>query len=274
MTSASSPALSLLWSHGFQDKCHAHCLSTDSRHAVFYTTAHTGVIFDYQSKTQQVLQGHCNPISAAVISPDKKWIITADSGPESVIVVWDSLTGTPVKTIFDPHTHGVSALAISADAMFISSLSSTDPSNHLTASSQELSLWEWTADNEGALYTSPVPNVTGKANSHNHVQFNPTEVREIVTNGPKGVCFWSWENYKLAPYSPVVSSKKGADFLVSIFLPDTTQAMTSTTSGEIIIWESAEKGASGEVQGFQGDGYGPEETNPVKSLVKTIKLCE
>ena len=113
-------ALTLDWSFGFQGKVHS--LASENRSAIFYTTAHTGIIYDYASKTQQLLQGHCNEIVATCVSEDKKWIATADSGLDSVIVVWDSLTGTPVKTIFGPHEGGVAALAISGDSMFLASL--------------------------------------------------------------------------------------------------------------------------------------------------------
>jgi hypothetical protein len=38
----------------------------------------------------------CNPITAVCVSKDKRWIATADSGEDSMIVVWDSSTATPV----------------------------------------------------------------------------------------------------------------------------------------------------------------------------------
>ena len=33
--------------------------------------------------------------------PDKRYIATAARGPNSVIVVWDAQSGTPIKTFFD-----------------------------------------------------------------------------------------------------------------------------------------------------------------------------
>ena len=79
------------------------------------------------------------------MSQDKRWIVTGDSGNDSIIVVWDSATFTPVKTLFNvrcllhvrpplclsvfvcmfvqPHPRGVLALDISADAMYIATLS-------------------------------------------------------------------------------------------------------------------------------------------------------
>ena len=43
-----------------------------------------------------------------------------------MIVIWDSISGTPVKTIFNPHQNGVAALAISSDSMCLASLSQVD----------------------------------------------------------------------------------------------------------------------------------------------------
>ncbi len=269
-------AMSLEWSFGFQGRVHS--LTTMSRTAVFYATAHTGVIYDYAAKTQQLLQGHCNPITSTAVSSDKKWLVTADSGPDSVIVVWDAASGTPVKTIFNPHPRGVAAVAISDDAMFLASLSATHPSD---ADEQELSLWEWTVDNEGALYSTPVPSVTGSGSAHTSVAFNPADPREIVTNGPKSICYWTWENYQLAPYSPILSKGDIAmlastTLLMSIFIPDTTMAATSTASGSIIIWDAVSK--DDEVPDVSNNAAEADnqfiETNPMKAVVKSIHLCE
>ena len=152
---ASKPtALQLHWSFGFNDKCGVHSLSTSDRSAIFYATAHTGIIYDYQTKTQLVLQGHCNPISTACVSADKKWIVTADGGADSVIVVWDSTSGTPVKTLFAPHDGGVEAMAISEDAMFIATLGKCEEGG--MSQEQEISLWEWTTEVSWSVLMCPL----------------------------------------------------------------------------------------------------------------------
>jgi len=48
-----------------------HNLTTDERSEIFYSAAHTGVIFNYATKTQKLLQGHCNMITATACSEDK-----------------------------------------------------------------------------------------------------------------------------------------------------------------------------------------------------------
>ena len=272
----SSNALTLDWSFGFKGQLHS--LASENRSAIFYTTAHTGIIYDYASKTQQLLQGHCNEIVATCVSEDKKWIVTADSGPDSVIVVWDSLTGTPVKTIFGAHERGVEALAISGDSMFLASLGKVQDG---LAGEQELSLWEWSAETDSALYTCAVPGVQSSASAHTSVAFNPDDARELVTNGDSNIVFWTWESYKLVPFSPLLSKSDRKTlghfcFVSSIFMPCNASAITSTTNGEVVLWDAVEKEEGGNNEEGDITGAGPEfsETSPLKSMVKSIKLCE
>lgn len=101
------------------------------------------------------MQGHCNPITAVTVSHNKKWVVTADAGPESMMVVWDTASGAPIKSIFNPHPNGVLAIDISPDALFIVALSAPHVAEDQGAEPQTLSLWEWThPEREEALLTS------------------------------------------------------------------------------------------------------------------------
>ena len=51
---------------------------------VCYIAAHTAVIFDCVSKTQLVLQGHCNPITCLVATADRSYVAPADAGPDAI----------------------------------------------------------------------------------------------------------------------------------------------------------------------------------------------
>ena len=103
-----------------------HSLCDASRDAVLYSSGHTGVVYDYALRQQHLLQGHCNAITALCVSADKRWVATADAGADSMIVVWDSHSCTPIKTIFTPHPNGVAAMAMSADAMHLVTVSHVD----------------------------------------------------------------------------------------------------------------------------------------------------
>lgn len=55
-----------------------------------------------------------------------------------MLVVWDVITGTPRKTIFNPHFNGVGALDINEDGTMIVTLSKFEKGKK-----QHVSLWKW-----------------------------------------------------------------------------------------------------------------------------------
>jgi WD40 repeat protein len=117
-----------------------HNLTTENRSEIFYTAAHSGVLYDYTNKSQKLLQGHCNQITATACSDDKRWIVTADSGDDSMLIVWDSFTGIPVRTFLNPHPNGIKCLDLSMDNQYLVTLGNDEP--------QTISLWDWTNTKE------------------------------------------------------------------------------------------------------------------------------
>ena len=117
-------ALTVRWAFGFQNNIRngVHNLTTDERSAIFFISSHSGVIYDFENRSQTILQGHRNIIKCCVVSRDKRWIVTADAGSDSLLVVWDSTSGTPVKTFINPFTDGVEDVDISDDSLFIVTL--------------------------------------------------------------------------------------------------------------------------------------------------------
>lgn len=119
-----SNALREKWAFGFQNRINhgVHSLSDGNRDSIFYISSHSGVIYDYKNYTQTIIRGHSDLIKCCVVSKDKKFIITCDSGKESRIIIWDSRSGTPVKTIMNAHVLGTNAVDISADGQLIVTL--------------------------------------------------------------------------------------------------------------------------------------------------------
>ena len=60
---------------------------------VFYVSSHVGVLFDCSANKQTLLQGHAHSISCTAVSGNRRWAVTADVGPDSTFIVWDTHTG-------------------------------------------------------------------------------------------------------------------------------------------------------------------------------------
>ena len=163
------------------------------------------------------------------VSKDKRWIATADFGDDAMIVIWDALKATPVKIIPQADNGGVAAMDMSADAMFLVTLSYNYP--------QTLSVWEWPANSKTPAITAPI----GNRDYQHCVRFNPVDVRDIVSNGSKEVIFWNWTEDTIAAFHPPkgISKLKKAvrNLSQTTFIPYTTKAVTATTSGHIIAWD-------------------------------------
>ena len=225
-------ALNLRWCFGFNSSVAntVHSLSSANRNALFYVSAHTGIIHDLQHDQQFLLQGHCNQITSVCVSKDKRWIATADFGPDSMLVVWDALRATPVKILpTHPDHGGIAAMDMSADAMFLVTLSYNYP--------QVLSVWEWPANSTTPAISAPI----GNRDYQHCVRFNPVDVRDLVSNGQREVIFWNWNEDSIAAFHPPkgISKLKKAvrNLSQTTFIPYTTRAVTATTSGHIIAWD-------------------------------------
>lgn len=72
-------------------------------------------------------QGHCNTITCLAVSVDRTIIITADAGYESLMVLWNARTGEPVRSMSQPHKHGVVALDVSLDGQWLASVGAPHP---------------------------------------------------------------------------------------------------------------------------------------------------
>ncbi|EEY64063.1 uncharacterized protein PITG_02583 [Phytophthora infestans T30-4] len=254
-----------------------HSLSTGTRRAVFYAAAHTGVIYDYARRQQRLLQGHCHPISCCVVSEDKRWVVTADRGQESMLVVWDAQSGNPIRTIFRPHPNGVQAIDISPDALFLVTLSAVDRDDEESSQSktpakkqfdQELAVWEWAAPS-GSVVSKPLySSLVATEDVQHAVRFNTYDVRELVTTGPQRVIFWSWAARTLLFYSPSLAQKDfrqvvGA-FTQSLFVPDSAQALTGTEDGDLVLWDAVQSDTDAETAST---------SFPERKAVKIVRLA-
>lgn len=153
------------------------------------------------------------------------------------MVVWDSLTGTPQRTYFSPHENGVVAMDISPDANYIVTLSDFIP--------QTISIWD--ISNEDLA--EPIVSCTF-CHTQDYkqicVKFNTQNVHQIVSNGKEHVVFFDWEDgvSDISYYMPQIQKSSfpvkenaNAHKTQSVFLPTSTQAVTGTTYGDILVWD-------------------------------------
>lgn len=101
------------WCFGFNKHIEVLNLCVNDSKKIFEASSHIGVVYDFETNTQTLLQGHVcltllndmllnphrnfalfvffkrNTISCCTISDDKRWLVTADAGQDSTIIVWD-----------------------------------------------------------------------------------------------------------------------------------------------------------------------------------------
>jgi len=264
MAAEGSSALSLSWVFGFSRDVPVHNLCDANRSAIFYVSAHTGIIYDLNAKSQQLLQGHCNPITCTCASADRRYIATSDRGSDSMLVLWDSYSTQPIKTIAAPHPNGVRAMDLSPDGKYLVTLSEP-PAEGGAGEPQVLAVWDCTpsGSSESPLYSALVTSPSGEAAEvQTSVALDPSNPTSIVSNGPSVVIFWSFSDGQLTYYSPPLSDSEFkqpiGELTTSAFLPNTTKAATATVDGDAILWDCLDTG--------------PDEYTTERRAAKIVKL--
>ena len=233
------------WNFGFDHRCPVINMCDADRGAIFYASAHTGIIYDVNSKSQRLLQGHCNPITCACASADRRLIATSDRGANSMLVVWDSYSTQPVKTIATPHPQGVHAMDMSPDGGYLVTLYSEPAPEGEAGEPQVLAVWDCSP--AGSTDTPIFSRIlTGDEDGEADelqisVRFDPSLPTQIVTNGASVVIFWSfwggrltWDRLSSDDYDFTQSMGK---LTKSLFFPDSTKAVTATEGGTCVLWE-------------------------------------
>ena len=232
-------------------------LTDGERNAIFYVSAHTAVIHDLDSGEQKVLQGHSNHITSVTASMDRRWVATADSGSEDcMVVVWDTSTGTPVKTLFKPHAAGATAMHMCEDASILATVGVDENGT------QVLSLWAWTEDTSAPIASVEIPTDDPQI----CVRFHRQDASQLLTNGKSSMYFCTMlEDGEFDVYTPQIDAadfRQGiGEYTQSLFMPDSSEVITATVDGDVVVWDESMLLAP------------PDETGEMrKQAVKIIKL--
>ncbi|NWH49739.1 CF251 protein, partial [Fregata magnificens] len=234
--------LSLSWVLGYNSSLAVHSLMDREDQVLLYVSSHTVVIHDILGNRQYHLQGHANVISCLCVSEDRRWIATADRGPDALIIVWDSFSGIPVRTIFESHPEdGVSAIAISQDAKYLATISA--------GTVQRVCVWEWTSPTEQSVCSTELRPEFGY---QDYVIFNPRNPYEFVSNSKTQVIFYLWVRTSLleegrartqdectaSPLSLQTFNSVVGHFSQSVFHFNNSQALTGTSAGKLVVWDA------------------------------------
>lgn len=197
---------------------------------IFYTSGHTGILYDCISNEQFLLQGHSNPITCTCSSGDSRWLVTADVGKDCIVSIWDSYTGVPVRSIFDGLGDGIIAAAMSADARFVVLIGYATP--------QVVSVWDWTSESNEPVCKATLDPSYGL---QTFVEFNHSDPRQFVSNGEEHVIFYDWKSGFLECNNVWVTDQtfnKPVGLMVqSCYIPASSRALTVTTEGSAVVWE-------------------------------------
>ncbi|XP_051981544.1 cilia- and flagella-associated protein 251-like [Xyrauchen texanus] len=233
-----SNPLVLDWAFGINQTLPVLSLQDKDRLVILYVCAHVAVMYDYSSNSQHLLQGHCSPITCLCASEDRRWLVTADKGQESLVIIWDSYTGIPVRTLFDCHPEGgVSALALSKDSKYLVTVGA--------GIEQRVCIWDWTNESDSPECQVDISPQYG---CQNQILFNPSDSKQLLSNSKNQVLFFNWERGHLEYSAPEMSNKTFNVVLgslsQSIFHCNGVQAFTATSAGNIVLWDKQSKSVS------------------------------
>ncbi|XP_018919163.2 cilia- and flagella-associated protein 251 [Cyprinus carpio] len=230
--------LVLDWAYGMNPTLPVLSLQDEDRLVILYICAHVAVMYDHTSNAQHLLQGHCSPITCLCASENRRWLVTADMGQESLVIIWDAYTGIPVRTLFDCHPEGgVSAMALSKDSKYLVTVGA--------GAVQRVCIWNWTDESE-----SPECQVdlSPKYGCQNQLLFNPFDNTQLVSNSSTQVLFYNWERGHLEYSAPEITDKTFNMVLgslsQSIFYYDGVLAFTATSAGNIVLWDKQTQSVS------------------------------
>ncbi|XP_060810779.1 cilia- and flagella-associated protein 251 [Amyelois transitella] len=115
------------WIHGYNSKVDVINLNNKGSTILFYAANNCGVLYNWTTNQMRILQGHRHMVTCIAVDGPGRWLVTADSGPGNIIIIWDSTDYFPQKTLFSPHGNTkLSKVALSADAKYLLTLGYKD----------------------------------------------------------------------------------------------------------------------------------------------------
>ncbi|KAF5400599.1 WD repeat-containing protein 66 [Paragonimus heterotremus] len=135
--------------------------------------------------------------------------------------------------MLSPHKNGVICVALTEDARYLATLSADEIN-------QKFAIWNWTTGSEIPLCEVIL---TGGHLSQNWINFKFGNYYHVVTNSQRQVIFYNWNiNGEIYAYAPPLTDedfdKKVGNFVGSCYVPESNVAITATTQGLLVVWET------------------------------------
>ncbi|KYN30405.1 WD repeat-containing protein 66 [Trachymyrmex septentrionalis] len=220
----------LKWSFGLNPEVPIINLTTTNRTLLAYACSHIAIIYDYDLKKMLPLLSHRNPIKMLSTSRDGKWLLTADSGKDSVVVIWDTEQGVSVCTLFNPHnSEDITVAAISPNAKQIVTVGG--------GKCQNVHFWLWTYRRDKPDASTSLINIAERVKG---ITFNDKCPEQFALTTDYHVLFLTWNGHVLSYDCPKVMAKvqRIGVFNASCYVPEVQQAFTASTNGYVLVWDN------------------------------------
>ncbi|KAM8886447.1 cilia- and flagella-associated protein 251 isoform 2-T4 [Spinachia spinachia] len=237
ITHTQTHALSPEWLFGMNPALSAFNMQDHDQLVVLYGAAHVGVIYNHTTRSQHILQGHCCPIASMCVSDDRRWIASADQGPKSTVMIWDSYSGVPVRTLFDCHPGGgVVAMAFSSDTKQLVTLGAEEK--------QCVCIWNWTNETGKPLWFTELDPNHG---FQDYIIFNPNDSAQLLSNSRSHLLFYSTTKGSLqyfalniqkhSPGTSEAAKRPHSSMSHSVFHLRLPWILTVTAATQIVVWD-------------------------------------
>ncbi|KAL3270251.1 hypothetical protein HHI36_009307 [Cryptolaemus montrouzieri] len=114
----------LQWAYGFNKDASVINLCQSTHHRiVFFNVTQCGALYDIKQNKMEFLQGHPNKVIAISSTHDGRFLTTADSGPDNIIIIWQRSNISPAMIYFDPYEgRNILSIAISPLGTYLVSI--------------------------------------------------------------------------------------------------------------------------------------------------------
>ncbi|KZC04530.1 WD repeat-containing protein 66 [Dufourea novaeangliae] len=200
-------------------------------------------MYNYETKTAVTLQGHQYAVRTISVTNDGKWLLSADFEIDPVVVIWDTESGVPICTLFNPHGEShLSAARISPNAKYIVTVGNERY--------QKVYFWLWTYGKDEPnvflkmLFIASVELTETCLDRVKEITFNEDLPEEFALTTENSVVFLTWEQSKLTYYCPRIAGnvRRYGTLNCSCYLSKVQRMLTATSHGYVLIWcETSEK---------------------------------